>query len=367
MAVGTKVLIVDDEPAVGELIRDLLEDSGLEMEVVSTPEAALPALKSFKPAIALVDYRLGAVTGLELAHEFRKVDPDLPVILMTAYPSLDLAVKAIQQEIYDFIVKPIDRSFLTRSVAKAIENRKLVEENKALMENLKRSSAMKTKFLSIVTHDLRSPLTSVRGYCEMLRSEKDLTDAEKETSLSHIEKSVLRMNEMVASLLDLVSIEAGKLSIDKKPLDYAAICGELEGMFAPVAKGKDVELSWEVAKVPLKVQGDSVRLHQVLSNLVSNALKHTPKGRRVKVAVSAEDGKILTEVTDTGEGIPKEDQERIFEQFYQAETSTHKREGLGLGLAIAKDIVTAHGGGIGCRSPGSGQGSTFYFTLPISV
>lgn len=362
----TKVLVVDDEPALGEMVKDMLDDSGLEIQVVSDPDAAVQAHKNFRPALALVDYRLGAVTGLELAREFKKEDPDLPVILMTAYPSLDLAMRAIQQEIYDFIVKPIDRSFLVRSVNKAIEHRNLVEENKHLVENLKRTSAMKSKFLSIVTHDLRSPITSVRGYCEMLRTEKGLTDAEKDTSLSHIEKSILRMNEMVGSLMDLVSIEAGKLRIEKQPLDYAAVCGELEGMFAPVANGKGVELSWSTAQGPLTVQGDSVRLHQVISNLISNALKHTPKGGKVKADVSVSDGKILTEVTDTGEGISKEDQTRIFEQFFQAETSTHKREGLGLGLSIAKDIVSAHGGDIGCRSPGAGQGSTFYFTLPIS-
>lgn len=361
-----KILVVDDEPILGEMVKDLLDDSDLTIQVISDPQVAVQAHKNFRPAIALVDYQLGTVTGLELAREFKKEDPNLPIILMTAYPSLDLAMRAIQQEIYDFIVKPIDRSFLVSSVNKAIEHRRLVEENKQLLENLKRTNAMKSKFLSIVTHDLRTPLTSVQGYCEILLDRKNLTDIEKETCLSHMQKSTFRMNEMVGSLMDLVSIEAGKLIIEKQPLDYVSICRELAGMFTPVAKNKGVELSWSILQRPLTVEGDSVRLHQVISNLVSNALKHTPNGGKVKADVSVSNGKILTEVTDSGEGIPKEEQEIIFEQFYQAETSTHKREGLGLGLSIAKEIVSAHGGNIGCRSAGAGLGSTFYFTLPIS-
>jgi len=359
-----KILVVDDEPALGEMVKDMLEDPQLIIEVVSDPDSALQTHKKFQPTLALVDYQLGTLTGLELAGQFKKEDPDLPIILMTAYPSLDLAMRAIQQEIYDFIVKPINSSFLMRSVHKAIEHRKLVEENKQLLENLKRTNAMKSKFLSIVTHDLRTPITSVQGYCAMLLDQKNLTPVQKETFLSYIQKSILRMNQMVGTLMDLVSIEAGKLKIEKRPLDYSAICKELEGMFTPLAKDKGVELSWVGLQAHLTLEGDPLRLHQVISNLISNALKHTPKGGKIEVNVSVSDRKILTQVTDSGEGILKADQEKIFEEFYQGET--HRLEGLGLGLSIAKEIVSAHGGHISCKSLGAGQGSTFYFTLPIS-
>ncbi|OGR84487.1 MAG: hypothetical protein A2901_01350 [Elusimicrobia bacterium RIFCSPLOWO2_01_FULL_54_10] len=361
----TKVLIVDDEPSVGEVLRDLLDEYGFATDLAADAETAVFRQKTFRPTVALVDYRLGAVTGLDLARTLRKEDPDLPVILMTAYPSLDLAVKAIKEDIYDFLPKPVDRIFLVRSVAKAIEHRNLVEENKRLLANMKRTSAMKSKFLSIVTHDLRTPLTSVRGFCDLLRTE-NLSEAESDKCLLNIDKSVKRMTDMVVSLMDLVSIEAGKLRVDMKPFDYLKICSEVEGMMLTVAGTRGVTVSWKVPSGSLTVNGDTGRIHQVLSNLISNALKHTPKGGRVNISVSAEDSKISTEITDTGEGISDQDRERIFEQFYQAESSTHKREGMGLGLAIAKEILNLHGGDIGCRSPGPGQGSTFYFTLSIS-
>ncbi len=367
----TKILIVDDEAAIGEMVSDILEEYGFETRFVSEPGKALEAMDSFKPSVALVDYQLGKMTGLELTQALKAKDADLPVILMTAYPSLDLAVQSIKENIYDFISKPIDRIYLARCVAKALENRHLVEENKLLVQNLKVSNAslelanqMKSKFLSIVTHDLRTPLTAIRGFCEMLRTEQNLSKDESEKCMTMIEKSVSRMNSLVVSLMDMVSIEAGKLRIEKKTLDYLGIVRELDDTFVPISEKKEVKLTWEIPAGNLMVEGDSGRLHQVLMNLVSNALKHTPRGGRVAVTVSVNGGKIMTEVRDNGEGIAAENQLRIFHQFFQVDSSPHKREGLGLGLAIAKEIVNAHGGDIGASSPGLGQGSVFYFTLP---
>lgn len=366
-----KVLIVDDEVNIAEMVRDVLEEYGFQTFAAYNAPSAVTAMDTFKPAIALVDYKLDTFTGFEVAHSLREKDPDIPIILMTAFPSMELAVKAIKEDVYDFIAKPLDRIYLARSVAKAIEKRSLIDENKRLVhdlqesnESLKRTDRVKSKFLSIMTHDLRTPLTTIRGFCDMLKDEKNLSKEEKVKCLTHIDQAVGRMNELVVSLFDMVSIEAGKLRIDKKPIDYVQLCRELEGGMAPLAQKKKIGLVWSLLPGKLKVVGDSGRLLQVLSNLVSNAFKHTPAVGSVAVRISLNDGKILTEVADTGEGLAPEDLSRIFEQFYQVESSPHKREGLGLGLSIAKEIITAHGGEIGVKSPGLGKGSTFYFTLP---
>ena len=157
----SKVLIVDDEVNLGGMLEDILGEYDFETAFAPDGGRAVELMKSFKPTVALVDFKLGSVTGLELADTFRSIDPDLPVILMTAYASLDLAVKAIQNDIYDFIAKPIDRSHLLRSIAKAVEKRSLTEENKRLISFLKESNdsldrlnRMKSKFLSIVTHEI---------------------------------------------------------------------------------------------------------------------------------------------------------------------------------------------------------------------
>jgi signal transduction histidine kinase len=301
---------------------------------------------------------------------------------MTAYASLDIAVKAIQQDVYDFLSKPIDQPYLIRSLYKAIEKRNLSEENKRLISFLKksnvsleRSDRMKSKFLSIVTHDLRTPLTSVNGYCQMLNSnEVGLTGEEKGKCFEAIDRSIKRMNGLITSLMDIISIEAGNLRVEKSPIDFIAICEELKGSLLPITASHGATLQWQLPRGSLIIMADSDRIMQVLTNIISNAFKHTPAEGKIIVRASLNDKPgsspgsarvILTEVIDNGEGIAPENQARIFEQFFQVEVSPTRREGLGLGLSIAKEIVRAHQGEIGVSSEGLGKGSRFWFTLPF--
>lgn len=378
----TKILVVDDDANLCQMLSDILDEYHFKTAVSEDSQSALKVLEEFKPTVALVDFRLGEESGIEVAHALKKIDPDLPVILMTAYPSLDLAVKAIQSDIYDFLAKPVDSTYLLRSVTKAAEKRHLSEENKKLISFLKQSNSeldrlntMKSKFLSIVTHDLRTPLTSIRGYSEMLKTTDDLSEEDQNRCFSAIDRSIHRMNDLINNLLDMVSIEAGKLRVEKSPIDYVAVCRELEETLAPVAASKKIKLEWQTAPGPIQINGDASRLIQILTNLVSNAFKHVPENGKITVratlknkpapAAQAARAVVLTEVIDNGEGIAPEDQARIFEQFFQVETSATRREGLGLGLAISKEIIKAHQGEIGCSSQGLGKGSTFWFTLPL--
>jgi signal transduction histidine kinase len=367
-----RVLIVDDEVMLGQMLLDTLEAYNFQAAFAENAEPAYKLMAEFKPTLALVDYNLGTITGFEVAKVLKSMDPNLPVILMTAYPSLDLAVKAIQSDIYDFLAKPVDKAYLLRSISKAIEKRTLTEENKRLIAHLQESNAslermnqVKSKFLSIVTHDLRVPLTSVKGYTDMLKTEPDLPQDTRDKCFGAIERAADRMNGLISNLMDLVSIEAGKLRVELTPMNYLEVCKELQETMAPVALTKKVALEWELPPGPLNILGDSSRLVQVLSNLTSNAFKHTPEGGKITVKVSTQDGMVLSEVIDTGAGIAAEDQKKIFEQFYQVESSAARRQGLGLGLNITQEIITAHQGKIGCTSEGLGKGSRFWFTIPI--
>ena len=371
-----KVLIVDDDINLCKMLQDMLEEYDFKTVYAETAEAALIEMRNFKPYTALVDFKLGSVSGLELAKSMKDIDPDLPVILITAYPTMDLAVKAIKNDVYDFLPKPVESANLLRSITKAVEKRNLIEENKRLIISLKKSNAeldrlnhLKSKFLSIVTHDLRTPLTSIRGYADVLRTPELLTPDIQKKCHSVIENSIERMSNLIGNLMDIVSIEAGKLRVEKVPLDYKAVCRELEDTFAPVAKSREIILTWDITDKPLMAPGDPNRLVQVLTNLISNAFKHTPPKGKVQVKVTIQEKNsppaILTEVIDNGAGIAPENQQKIFEQFFQVETSPTRRDGLGLGLVISKDIVAAHGGVIGVESEGLGKGSRFYFTLPM--
>ncbi len=377
LAGSNKVLIIDDDANLCSMLKDIVEEYEFQTAVAETQDQAVELMQKFKPTLALVDFKLGDITGLELSQKLKKFDVDLPIILMTAYPSLDLAVKAIQSDIYDFLAKPVDTTYLLRSMNKAIEKRLLTEENKRLIEHLKKSnqelerlSIMKSKFLSIVTHDLRLPLTSIRGYSEMLQ-EPSLDKESQERCLSSIMSSVDRMGGLINNLMDMVSIDAGKLRVEKSPLDYTAICNELRQTFIPISENQKIKLEWEIPSGPVPVLGDSHRLVQILTNLISNAFKHTAENSVVNVRVSRiqdENTKkpmVLTEVIDHGEGIAPADQAKIFEQFFQVESSPTRRQGLGLGLTITKEIVSAHDGQIGVYSEGLGKGSQFWFTLPV--
>lgn len=367
------ILILDDDENICQMLQDKLEALGFKSYTAHEEASALHITKTLKPEVALVDFKLEKITGIEVAHHLRKIDPDLPVIIMTAYASLELAVKAIQSDIYDFLAKPVDTTYLVRSISKASEKRRLTIENKQLIESLRVKNVdlealndMKTKFLSVVTHDLRTPLTSIRGYAEMLHSLTNITEEEKTRCFSSIEKSVTRMNNLINNLMDMVSIEAGKLRVEKTIIEYVSICRELQGTFKPMSEKRKVKVIWELPAKPIKLLGDSHRLVQVFTNFIANAFKHTKPGDKITVRVSIKDKEILSEIIDDGEGISKEDQNKIFEHFFQVESSVTRREGLGLGLTIAKEIILAHDGKVGVFSKGIGLGAKFWFSLPIS-
>lgn len=373
-----RVLVVEDEQPIALSLKQMLEHSRYQVAVTYDGKSGIEQARTFRPHTALVDYRLGEMNGMDVSRSLREMDKDLPVILMTAFPSLELAVEALKGDIYDFITKPIDVPYLLRAVGKALEKRQLTEEIQRLIADLKAKNAqlenlnqMKTKFLSIVTHDLKTPLTAVGGYTELLNAIMASASADARDCLAGIDSAVRQMNTLIGNLLDLVSIEAGKLRVEKRNFDYAETLAEQKRIFAPIGMEKKVALEWKIPPHPVRVFGDPNRLVQVIGNLVSNAFRHTPKEGRITVraSVAKEEGAadlVLTEVEDTGQGVSPQDQSRIFEQFYQAEASGTRRGSLGIGLSICKEIVQGHEGEIGVSSEGPGKGSRFWFKIPLA-
>ena len=179
-----------------------------------------------------------------------------------------------------------------------------------------------------------------------------------------VRRAADRMNRMIQDLLDVRRAESGRLGIDSKPESPASLVNDTVEMLLPLAKGSAITLEANVADDLLPVVADAARIQQVLSNLVGNAVKFTPRGGRVTVCAEQIDGGVRFGVIDTGPGIPPDQVPHIFGRFWQAMPSD--RRGIGLGLAIAKGIVEAHGGMIWVESQ-VGLGSTFYFTLPSAV
>jgi len=229
--------------------------------------------------------------------------------------------------------------------------------------HLKELDQMKTEFVSTVSHDLRSPLTSILGYAQMLKAVGPLNE-KQEMFVERISRGVTHITELINDLLDIGKIEAG-LDMEMAPCDVSAmaraVVEELEGM----AADKHQELTYQAPEGPTPTLGNELRLRQVIGNLVGNAIKYTPEGGHIHVSVQLENDTILISVEDDGIGIPPADLPYIFDKFYRVESEeTADIQGTGLGLSICKSVVEKHGGRIWAESV-LGKGSIFHVGLPL--
>jgi PAS domain S-box-containing protein len=249
------------------------------------------------------------------------------------------------------------------------------EAMKKANEELLRLNTMKTQFISVASHELRTPLTSIKNAVDILASKKagDLT-AHQERFLIMAVRNINRMAKMINDLLDLTKLESKKMELHLSEVNIVTIFQQLLETFKPQADGKSLALKVDYPEDIPTVYGDHERLEQVFYNLVSNALKFTPEGGSVcvsaRIADAAGSGSSMSQwvemsVTDTGVGILPDDQEHVFEPFYQVDDNLMMAaKGTGLGLAITKELIEAHGGKISIKSE-HGKGSHFFFTLPV--
>jgi len=233
-----------------------------------------------------------------------------------------------------------------------------------MIEKLKELDEMKKDFVSAVTHELRSPLAAIETYVNLLLSKNP--DYETENFL-RIKKNVARLRNFINDLLDTAKIEKGKMEIIRMPFDLSMAARDVVDLFKPLAEEKKITLSYEGLETA-RVNADEDRIKQVITNLVSNALKFTPEGGKISIRLTRPDGKseFIVSVSDTGIGIPPEYHDKIFAKFEQVKgvrRIVKGPKGTGLGLSIAKGIVELHNGRIWLESE-LNKGTTFYFTLP---
>jgi signal transduction histidine kinase len=225
-----------------------------------------------------------------------------------------------------------------------------------------RATRARDQMLGVVVHDLRNPLGTIIMASSFLEETLE-AEAPARRFVAMVHRAGDRMNRLIGDLLDVKRMENGKLHVDPKPLRAAVILMEAAEMLRPLAAAEGLELSVDMrSELPL-VAADAHRTQQVLSNLVGNAIKFTPKGGRITLRGLAVEQHVRFAVSDTGPGIPAEQLPHIFGQFWQGKRAD--RRGIGLGLGIAKGIVEAHEGTIWAEST-VGQGTTFYFTLPVT-
>ena len=261
-----------------------------------------------------------------------------------------------------------DRRVFT-AVLRDITERRAAEQERARLLDAERSAraaaevALRTRdeVLAVVSHDLRNPL-SVIDMCAASLSDKLPPDDPAHSLVRTIESSTAWMNRLIEDLLDVARMEAGRLALERYPHDLVRIISEATVMLEPLIAEKSLTLREALPEYLPRASVDSRRIVQVLENLVSNAVKHTAAGGEIRIHAEATNGEILVSVRDTGSGIPSESLPHLFDRFWQARGA--RRGGAGLGLAIAKGIVEAHGGRMWVESE-LGSGSLFGFSIPL--
>jgi PAS domain S-box-containing protein len=240
----------------------------------------------------------------------------------------------------------------------------IVVEHARLFHEAQQATRARDDVLAVVAHDLRNPLNTMTMAVSLMLESTPIENTQERRQVEIVRRAADRMNRMIQDLLDVKRIESDRLGIDARPEAAEGLVNDTVEMLRQLASGSTIVLEANVAENLPAVMADAARIQQVLSNLVGNAVKFTPRGGRVTVCAERIDGEVRFGVIDTGPGIPPEQVPHIFGRFWQAKPSD--RRGIGLGLAIAKGIVEAHGGRIWVESH-VGLGSTFYFTLPAAA
>jgi signal transduction histidine kinase len=371
-APAISILLVDDDEDDYLLTRELLIEADAQrfgLTWAATYEAALEAIAQRLYDVCLVDYRLGAHTGLELIDEALTRGCTAPMILLTGQGDHTIDLQAMQAGAADYLVKgQLTAPLLERSIRYALERQRAHEALRLARDAAEAASCTKGAFLANMSHEIRTPMNGILGMTA-LALETDLSPEQREY-LTMIKDSAEALLNLLNDILDFSKIEAGKLTLDPVPFALREMVGTTLKLLALRAHQKGLELVCHAAAdVPDALVGDADRLRQILINLVGNAIKFTEQG---EVAVWIErarqagaESEVHFAVADTGIGIAADKQQAILEPFTQADGSTTRQYGgTGLGLAIAKQLVELMGGRLWLESEPD-RGSTFHFTVRL--
>lgn len=367
---STVVLLIEDDEEDYILLRKVLAKVPRTHYIVQWEqqfESGLAHMLREDHDICLVDYRLGASSGIDLLKEARLRGYRLPIIVLTGAGGEDIDIQALQAGADDYVTKELlQGELLYRLIRYAIERKKAEQERERLArEQIVRDEreARRNEFISIVVHELKTPLASLKGYSQLLgkRSER-MGDTQGMQLTTRMNQQVNRLTGLIDDLLDVNRLEGGKLRLRESAFAFDELVAEVVA---------DMQLTTEQHTIVVEGQtdatiwGDRERIGQVLTNLLANAIKYAPESKTILVKLTSDTQAVTTCVQDFGPGIPKDLQAHVFEPFYRIERPGDTRPGLGLGLAIAAGLIERHGGRIWVESE-EGAGTSFCFTLPLA-
>ncbi len=372
-----RILLLDNfKPTMDELAQ-ALRGAGYEVTASMDGGEGLKICKkdAFHLAVIGTAITFAEHSGAELAQKLRERDPDLRIIFMVDRYPLQAALQGVSQVVElgldDALLKPVETSRLIFSVERALERRflllenaRLLKETQSLNQQLAAVNGFQKNFFAMVAHDVKSPLTAILGYSELLNIKlKNLPNELR--CAGNIHTAAKTLNVLISDLVDLAAIESGKLRVEITTLNLLAVVRDVFARVEIAAQKRKLGMTVEAPPVLPPLAGDDARIGQVVQNLCTNAIQYTKEGGKITIKVETLPDRVVVSVIDTGIGISKEDLPRVWERFFQTkEAQGMRKAGFGLGLKIAREIVLKHGGEMGIESE-LGVGSRFFFHIPI--
>ena len=376
---NNSVLIVDDEEVIRNICYRSLEKKGYNIKLAENGVQALELLRKETVELVFSDFKMPLMNGIELLETIKRDYPHVEVVIMTAFATIESAINAMKIGAYDFILKPVKPDQLRIVATKCFEKLHLSEENVALRaanRQLTELEEMKNKFIAITSHELRTPVSHLKGYLGILNDDtyyQQLSDVEKSQCMQVILNAVNDLEEIVTNMHSLIFLENQGLSPELERIDLNETVVTVAELFQIIARKRGQSIIIQPSSHKLVVNGDKTQLKGVVRELLQNAIKFTPDGGEITISTDIDNDYAVLKVSDTGIGIEDTEQGKIFEKFYEIQDSNYHSSsknafmggGLGLGLTAVRSVVEAHGGGVKLQS-NKGRGSVFFVFLPIS-
>lgn len=365
-----RLALVEDDRLNAIILQRILERDGYQVTWFASGEEFLnaPGREAFD--LVLLDVVLPGVDGLEVCRRLKASlgDSDVPVIFITARSGAKDVVAGFESGGADYIPKPFQPSEALARVRTHLRVRELLNEQAEIIAKLDAAVQARNRLLGVTAHDLRNPLISIRGFGEMLRDGMaGEMNAEQSEMASIIASAAASMLGLIDDLLDLSAIDAGELKLDLEESDLAELLDKTVSLYRGHADNKEISLQTDPPSEMVRACFDRGRMQQVAENLISNALKFSPRGLRVLVKWGESGDSVFFAVRDEGPGIPEAERDRLFMDYGKTSVRpTAGEKSTGLGLAICRKIVEAHGGVIEVTNL-AGRGCEFVVTIPARL
>jgi signal transduction histidine kinase len=358
------VVVIDDDYTMRLSCGKIVTKMGLHAEVFEDGARGLDGIATAKPAMVIVDLKMPGISGMEVISRVHEIDPQIVIVVITGYATIDTAVEAVRRGAYDFLPKPFSPDELRLIVNRGLERRRLALQSQ---HHEVEQTMLKRRFVTFISHQLRTPLVAIQQYLDVLKHLDQEDDVPRFRRREWLDRCLTRIEELqnlITDWLTLAQVEGGTLSKERVKVDLSCVISEILKTYEQTAAENNVSLEAHLSDCSLLVWGDRNCLSVLFDNLITNAIKYNKPGGRVTVSGSQSLGEVVIAVADSGVGIPEKYRPFLFEEFFRVkDESAKKTAGTGLGLHISKKIVSEMGGTIDVQSE-AGVGSTFCVRLP---